>query len=198
MRFRNRGHRYGIVAMTFHWLMAVCFLGQIGIGIAMTNLSLTDPRTFPLFQTHKSLGILLFVLAVLRLLWRFADAPPPLPAQMPHWQIRASQAVHLGLYGCFIAMPLLGWVIVSASPYGIPTYFFSLIELPHLGFIVASPHKQAFSDAASLAHLVLAWAASFLILGHIGAALWHHFLNRDDVLRRMLPGHFLFSERPDI
>ncbi len=197
MRFKNLNHRFGIVAMTFHWLMAVCFFVQMGIGIVMTNLPLTDPRTFPLFQTHKSLGILLSVLAVLRLMWRFADAPPPLPVHMPQWQVRASQAVHFGLYACFIAMPLLGWVIVSASPYGIPTYFFSLVELPHLGFIVASPRKQAFGDAASLAHLTLAWAASFLIFGHIGAALWHHFQTRDDVLRRMLPGRFLFSERPD-
>ena len=183
--------------MTLHWIMAACFIGQIGIGVAMTNLPLTDPGTFPLYQTHKSLGILLFGLAVLRLVWRLADAPPALPPHMPQWQVRASKAAHLGLYASFIVMPLLGWVIVSASPYGIPTYFFGLVEVPHLAFVVASPLKQSFGDAASLAHWLLAWAVSFLILGHIGAALWHHFRDRDDVLRRMLPGRLLFSERSD-
>lgn len=189
MRFKNSSQTYGITAMAFHWIMAACFIGQIGIGIAMTTLPLTDPRTFPLYQTHKSLGILLFVLTVLRLVWRLVDAPPVLPPQMPLWQVRASKAVHLGLYASFIMMPLLGWVIVSASPYGIPTYFFGLVELPHLAFVVASPVKQSLADAASLAHWLLAWAVSLLILGHIGAALWHHFRVGDDVLRRMLPRH---------
>tara|TARA_R110002110_G_scaffold984_3_gene3795 strand:- start:2030 stop:2626 length:597 start_codon:yes stop_codon:yes gene_type:complete len=197
MPLKNSIQSYGIVAMTLHWIMAVCFFGQIGIGIAMTNLPLTDPRTFPLYQTHKSLGILLFCLAVLRLVWRLSDAPPALPSQMPLWQVRASKAVHLGLYASFIVMPLLGWVIVSASPYGIPTYFFGLVQLPHLAFVVESPARQSIGDAASYAHWALAWAVSFLILGHIGAALWHHFRDRDDVLRRMLPARLLYSERPD-
>ncbi len=188
MPLKNLIHRYGVVAMVLHWTMAVCFVGQIGIGIAMTILPLTDPLTFPLYQTHKSLGIMLFGLAVLRLVWRLADAPPALPPQLPLWQVRASKAVHFGLYACFIVMPSLGWVIVSASPYGIPTYFFGLVELPHLGFVVASPAKQSLGDMASFAHWFLAWVVSLMILGHIGAALWHHFWLGDDVLRRMLPG----------
>jgi cytochrome b561 len=187
MRLTSEERSYGAAAKAFHWLMALLFLGQIGVGVAMSLLPLTDPRTFSLYQTHKSLGVALFGLAALRLAWRLFSPPPPLPAALPRWQHVASRAVHDGLYFAFLAMPLIGWVIVSASPYGIPTIVFGLFELPHLGFVVASPHKAMIGSVASWAHWALAWAVSILILGHIAAAMAHHFIWKDDVLRRMLP-----------
>lgn len=192
MSLYNTHDQYGLVAKSLHWLMAAAFISQIGIGVTMMLLPLTDPRTFSLFQTHKSLGVVLFLATLLRLGWRIWDKPPALPADMPRWQHHAARALHYGLYFAFLAMPLLGWVIVSASPYGIPTIVFDLVELPHLAFVVTSPHKAAIGAAASWAHWALAWAVSLMIMGHIGAALLHHFVLKDDVLRRMLP----FASRP--
>ncbi|MDO8290030.1 MAG: cytochrome b [Parvibaculum sp.] len=192
MQLSNTENRYGLVTIALHWVLAGLFLAQMGVGIAMTNLPLTDPMTFPLYQSHKSIGALIFVLATSRLVWRFISAPPPLPAAMPKWQVRAAHLTHYGLYFALLAMPLLGWVIVSASPYGIPTLLFGLIDLPHLGFVVASPAKAEIGAAASLAHFLLAWAAGLLLLGHAAAALAHHFWLKDDILTRMWPtrSHF--------
>ncbi|MGV8995345.1 MAG: cytochrome b [Parvibaculaceae bacterium] len=193
MQLVNTRYRFGLVSMALHWAMAALFLGQIGVGIAMTGLALTDPLTFPLYQSHKSLGALIFVLALSRLVWRLVSAPPLAPAAMPRWQERAARLTHYALYGALIVMPLLGWVIVSASPYGIPTLLFGVIELPHLGFVVTSPAKAQIGEWASLGHLVLAWATGVLLLGHIGAALHHHFWLKDDVLTRMLPSRAPFQ-----
>jgi len=192
MQLVNSRSRFGLVSMVLHWTMAALFLAQIGIGIAMTNLALTDPMTFPLYQSHKSIGALIFGLAVLRFVWRLVSAPPEPPAAMPQWQERAARLTHYALYLALLVMPLLGWIIVSASPYGIPTLLFGVIELPHLAFVVASPAKVQIGAWASLGHLVLAWASGILLLGHIGAALLHHFWLKDDVLSRMLPSRSLF------
>ena len=192
MQLVNSTQRYGLVSLTLHWAIAALFLAQMGIGIAMTNLSLTDLLTFPLYQTHKSIGALIFVLAAVRLVWRLVSAPPPLPAATPRWQALAAHLTHYGLYLALLAMPLLGWVIVSASPYGIPTLLFGMVELPHLGFVVASPSKAVIGEWASLGHLILAWGAGLLLLGHIGAAMLHHFWRHDDVLTRILPSRLLF------
>tara|TARA_R110000824_G_scaffold118960_19_gene272586 strand:+ start:6568 stop:7164 length:597 start_codon:yes stop_codon:yes gene_type:complete len=196
MQLRNSSTRFGLVAKGFHWLVALLFATQIGIGVAITNLALTHPWTFPLYQWHKSLGALVFVLVVLRLGWRWLDRAPDLPDTLPRWQRRAATLTHAGLYAVLLVMPLLGWIIVSASPYGIPTVLFDLVELPHIAFIVTSPHRDAIGAAASWAHWALAWGASGLLLLHIGAALAHHFAMKDDILLRMLPTRGDFTSRP--
>lgn len=197
MPLANTSTRYGLVAMFFHWLVAALFAVQTGIGIAITNLPLTHPWMFPLYQWHKSLGVLVFVLVVLRLIWRGLDHAPALPAPLPLWQRRAARLTHAGLYAALLAMPLLGWVIVSASPYGIPTVLFDLVTLPHLAFVAESPQRDAIGAAASWGHWALAWSASALVLLHIGAALAHHFVMKDDILARMLPARGDFTSRQD-
>ena len=114
MQLRNSSERYGLVAIALHWTVAALFLGQIAIGIYMTDLPLTDPRTFPLYQTHKSFGFVIFVLVAIRLVWRVTGQTPPPPASLPHWQARAAAIIHASLYAALLLMPLLGWVIVSA------------------------------------------------------------------------------------
>lgn len=194
MQFANSTLRYGLVGMAFHWAVALLFAAQIGIGIKMTSLALTDPRIFALYQTHKSIGATIFILVVLRLVWRKWGGVPDLPT-LPRWQAAAARAIHAALYAALLAMPLLGWIVVSASPYGIPTVLYGVVNLPHLAFIVASPHKQMLGAVASWAHLALAWAVSIAVIGHIAAALAHHFIIKDDVLKRMLPAriHFLLG-----
>ncbi len=176
-----RACRYGVPLG-----VALLFAAQVAIGITMTSLALTDPRVFALYQAHKSIGATIFVLVVLRLVWRLSGRGPDL-LDMPRWQRIAARTTHAALYAALLVMPLLGWVVVSASPYGIPTVLYGFVELPHLAFIVVSPHKQMLGSVASWAHWILAWAVSVAVIGHIAAALRHHFIVKDDVLKRMLP-----------
>jgi len=192
VQLRNSTERYGLVAIALHWAVAALFLSQIALGIFMTTLPLTDPRTFPLYQTHKSIGFVIFILVAFRLVWRMTGRVPPLPASLPRWQARAAGAVHAFLYFALLAMPLLGWVVVSASPLGIPTLIFGEYVIPHIPFDVMSPDRQMIGSVASWAHWALAWAASIAVIGHIAAALVHHFVVKDATLLRILPARSHF------
>lgn len=184
---RNSSVRFGLVAILFHWATALLFLGNIALGLYMTSLMPGDPNLFPLYQFHKSVGILIFAVVMLRLVWRTIDKAPPLPAHMPHWERFAALGTHLGLYTALVAMPLTGWIIVSAAPFNIPTLFFGWWHLPHLEFVATSPEKDQWLALGEWAHWLLAWAAIAGVALHAGAALRHHFLLKDDILRRMLP-----------
>lgn len=195
MQFRNSSVRFGLVAVALHWLIALLFLSMVAIGLTMTNLALADPWTFPLYQLHKSIGVTIFALVLLRLAWRFSGRVPPLPATLKPWERAAAHLTHYGLYAALVAMPLTGWIAVSASPYGIPTILYGHVKLPHIGFVAASPHKAAIETAASWTHDALAWSALALVALHVAAALKHHFILKDDVLARMLPSRAHFEER---
>lgn len=186
-KWRNGDARYGYAAMAFHWTVALLFVGNLALGAYMSSLPLSDPNLFPLFQLHKSFGVTIFAIVCLRFAWRLYDSPPALPADMAPWEKTAAALSHIGLYGLLVAMPLTGWVIVSASPTGIPTVVFDLIHVPHIPFIVASPDKDQWLGYGESAHWLLAWAAGAAILLHIAAALRHHIILKDDILRRMLP-----------
>lgn len=194
-QIRNNSIRFGLVAVTLHWLIAALFLAMVVIGLTMTNLALADPWTFPLYQLHKSIGVTIFALVALRLAWRLSGHAPPLPASLGPWERRAACVTHYGLYAALLVMPLTGWITVSASPYGIPTVLYGYVRLPHIGFVVASSHKAMIEQAASWTHWGLAWTAMALIALHIAAALKHHFILRDDVLARMLPARVHFQKR---
>lgn len=197
MQLRNDENRFGLIAVSFHWLVALLFFAMVAIGLAMTNLPLTHPLTFPLYQLHKSIGATIFVLVALRLAWRLASPVPPLPSEMPVWERRAAQLAHWGLYALLLLLPLVGWVIVSASPLGIPTVLYGVVRLPHIGFIAASPDKEAIGKVASTVHATLAWSAVGLVTLHAGAALRHHFWLKDGILGRMLPSRALFLRGHD-
>lgn len=195
MQLANTPLRFGLVAVTLHWLIALLFLAMLAIGVTMTNLALADPLTFPLYQLHKSIGVTIFVLVVLRLAWRITGHVPPLPGTLKPWERAAAYLTHYGLYVVLLAMPLTGWITVSASPYGIPTILYGYVKLPHLGFVVTSTHKAAIESAASWTHWGLAWIGVTLVALHAAAALKHHFILKDDVLMRMLPSRAHFSKR---
>ena len=124
MQLRNSETRFGLVAVALHWLVALLFLFMLGLGVTMTRLSLTDPWTFPLYQLHKSIGVTIFLLVVARVAWRAGNSPPPLPAALKPDERVLAQATHWGLYAALVLMPLTGWVIVSASTFGIPTVLY--------------------------------------------------------------------------
>lgn len=193
MQFRNDEHSFGLVAVSFHWLTALLFFAMLALGLAMTALALTDPLKLPLYQIHKSIGVTIFALMALRLGWRFRGGAPDFPAAMGGFERAAARLSHWGLYAILIVMPLTGWVIVSASPLGIPTILYGTVELPHIGFIAARPDKEAIERVAEQVHAALAWTGLALVALHAGAALRHHVVLKDDVLRRMLPSRALFS-----
>ncbi len=187
MLWRNSETRFGLIAAGFHWLVALFFLGNLGLGVYMSGLELSDPNLFPLYQLHKSFGVCIFVVVVFRLGWRLFDTPPALPEQMPWWEKTAASLTHLGLYLILVVMPLSGWIIVSASPINIPTLVFDTVPLPHIDFIATSPDKDLWLALGEWTHWLLAWAAGAAVPLHVAAALRHHFILKDDILRRMLP-----------
>lgn len=185
MPLRNNEKTYGYGAISLHWLMALLFFFMIGMGLTMTSLPLDHPRTFPLYQLHKSLGMVMLVLVCLRLFWRQMNEQPAAPA-LSALERGLMHLTHYGLYACLFLMPLTGWVVVSSSAFGLPTRIFDLITLPHIWFVAESPHKAQIHDMASEVHEILAWAALALIALHAFAAIYHHFVRRDDVLMRMI------------
>lgn len=180
--------RYSTVAIALHWAIAVLLIGQIAGGFYMHGLPDENAAfKFQLYQLHKSFGITILALTVFRLVWRLTHKPPPLPAGMAAWERLAARATHWGFYALLLAIPLLGWLYVSASPFNVPTMLFGVVHLPHLPFFEGAADRRALAGALMGGHELMAKLAIALIVLHVGAALKHHFVNRDDVLARMAP-----------
>ncbi|HVI51924.1 MAG TPA: cytochrome b [Candidatus Sulfotelmatobacter sp.] len=179
--------RYTLVAILLHWLIAAAILALLVMGFEMTSLPLGSHLQFVLYQLHKSVGITVLVLSLLRLGWRLSHRPPALPAHMPAWEQAVAHLGHFGLYVLMIGMPLEGWALVSASVFNIPTVLYGVIPLPHLPVLSTLADKKPVEDVLKLLHEAAAWVMIATLLGHVGAALRHHFLIHDDVLTRMLP-----------
>jgi cytochrome b561 len=172
--------RYPPLSKLLHWLVAICVLVTIPVAIVMTRAP-EGPMQDRLFVLHKSIGILIFVLMLLRLINRMmVGAPAPEPGIAP-WQKAVSSAVHGLLYVLLLGMPLVAWV--GMSYFGGTTPFFGLFDLPPL----PTGKNEALSHQIFVAHRWAGYLAALLAAMHIGAALQHHFINRDQVLRRMLP-----------
>jgi cytochrome b561 len=180
--------RYDAVAVVLHWAMAAGIFALIGVGLAMKYADLPKMRVFQLFQMHKSIGIVILLLAVLRLAWRLTHRAPPLPETMPLLERKAAHAGHVLLYLLLFALPLSGWAYVSSSPLNIPTVLFGLVSWPHIPFLAELPDKAPVSAAFKLVHDYGAFALIAVVTIHIGAAL-RHTLKGDAPLSRMsLPG----------
>ena len=171
--------RYTGVAMAFHWGLALMIVGAFGVGLYMTELTMS-PTRLKLYNWHKWAGVTILTLSALRLLWRLGHRPPA-DAPGPRWQQLAAHATHLALYGLFFAVPLVGWAYSSAA--GFPVVWFGVLPLPD--FV---PKDKALADLIKPWHAGLAWAMAALVLLHIAAALKHHFVDRDGLLDRMRPG----------
>lgn len=180
---KNTTERYGSVAMTLHWLIAVAIILMLIGGKYMHGLPNSDPSKFMLYQLHKSTGITILVLTIARIAWRFAGPVPPLPATMATWERWAAHTSHFLFYALMILIPLSGWAVASTSSSGVPTVWFGLFEVPHLPV----PVTEEAHEAAEEGHELFGNLMILLLLVHVGAALKHHFWDRDTVLRRMLP-----------
>lgn len=175
----NAPSRYSWPAISLHWLIAALIFGGWGLGFYMADLKLS-PEKLKLFSWHKWVGMTVLWLALLRALWRATHAPPPANPAHPPWQRRAASAMHGALYLMMFAIPLSGWTFSSASGY--PVVYFGLVQLPDL----VGKNKEL-ARLLQEVHMVLVYALVLLLLIHIGAALQHHWLHRDDTLARMLP-----------
>jgi cytochrome b561 len=170
--------RYSRGAIVLHWTIALLIIVNLAIGLFHETLF---KGFIPL---HKSIGILVLLLSVVRLLWRFTHRPPSLPATVRPWEKGLAHAVHWSLYPLMILIPLSGWVFTSAAPAPHPLSFFGLFPLPALPLT----QDKAVSDMVAERHEQLAWLMLALLVLHIGAALKHRFLDRDRTLDRMMPG----------
>lgn len=179
----SRHRAYGPVSIGFHWAIAALFLGQISLGFSMVRVK-SMALQFELIQWHKSFGFLILALAALRLLWRaVAGSVPAAPGLSPAERLAAA-TVQGALLALTLIVPLAGWALASASTLGIPSFVFDLVLIPPLP-LPPSAEAEAFWREA---HKLLAYSALLLVAGHVAAAMRHHFLLRDGVLGRMVPG----------
>ena len=169
--------RYSIAAIILHWAIAALLAFQIAVGWALEDLG---ARGFNLFQLHKSVGITILALTLLRIAVRYWKPRPP--AKEGGWQGSLASAVHFGLYAFMLAAPLTGWALVSTAKVKVPTLIFGVIPLPHL------PVPAGAHELAEGSHGVIAWIGIALFLLHVAGALRHHLLLRDGLLWRMVPG----------
>lgn len=179
--------RYGDCAILLHWTMAVLIVGLLAFGKYTHTLDPTSALYVSFIQLHKSFGIIVLLLAVFRLLWRLAHSPPALPATDPLWQRFAAGATHVLIYLLMLGIPLTGWVMVSASPLNVDTVLFGLVPWPHLPPFPTLDDRES---VAALFHTLHELGGNILIgllILHIAAALKHHLIDKDHVLRRMLP-----------
>lgn len=170
--------RYTGPAIAAHWVIAALILVAFPLGVYMHELPLS-PTKLKLYSYHKWIGITVLLLFVPRILWRITHRPPaPLP--MPAWQHRIAEGTHHLLYLLMFLVPLSGWLMSSAK--GFQTVYFGVLPLPDL-----LAKDAALGDALQQLHFGLNLLFAVLVIGHAGAALKHHFIDRDDILARMLP-----------
>ena len=190
MVLKNTRSRYGSVAMTLHWVIAMFVLINLSLGLYMADLPKSDINRYTLFQVHKSFGLTVLVLSLARLGWRLVNPVPPAPKGLHPLLGLGARGAHVLLYVLIIAIPLAGWAMVSSSSLGLPTPYFFLFSWPNISFLANVPPvaKAANFEFFKGTHEFLADSAIALIALHVLAALYHQFLRRDDVLRRMMPG----------
>jgi cytochrome b561 len=179
VQLRDTPERWGSVTQLLHWSVAALILALIALGWN-ARLAALSPAKITLFYWHKSLGMLALVLVLIRLGWRAGNRPPSIMGEFSRREMVLARSAHIALYVLILAVPISGWLINSAS--GIPFRVFWIVPLPAI-VPISGPLEQIFK----LTHLATSWALAILIVGHVGAALRHHFVLGNRVLTRMLP-----------
>ncbi len=174
---RENGH-FNLTARVLHWLMAAMILTMLFVGVGMVAALQWRPM---LVDLHRPLGIAILLLVLVRLCNRLRHRPPPLPADLPAWQAAAAHASHWVLYGLMLAMPLVGWSMLSAGGY--PIVMWSGVNLPPI-----VPHDPSLYAALRNAHSLLAYALFATVVVHLSAALFHLWVRRDGVFQAMAKG----------
>ena len=189
MPMKNTREEWGSVSKALHWLVVALILAMAWLGLTMGDLP-NGPSKIATYALHKSIGISILVLVVLRLAWRFhTGAPAPVPGTPP-WQDRVAALTHWALYALLLAMPLSGWVLNSAA--GFPLQWFGLFNLPAL-----TGRDHDLRELAEKIHELLFWTLVVLAVAHAAAAVYHHLFRRDATLARMLPRGWLRTGSPE-
>ncbi len=179
MRFKNSSNAYGLVSISMHWIVAVVVIGMFAAGIWMVDLGYYDTWYHKAPALHKSVGILLFMLMLVRVVWRFST-PQPKPVASHNTLIRLmAKAGHAVIYLMLFGIMISGYLISTADGVGIPV--FGLFEIP--ATLSGMPDQ---ADLAGVVHEYLAWGLMAVVLGHALAAFKHHWFDRDVTLVRML------------
>src|SRR5262245_29506858 len=181
MKLTNTDRQYGIAAIALHWLIAVLITTLVVMGIYMAGLPDVGFSTTKIILVliHKEIGVVVLGLVAVRLAWREWNVLPRLVETLPEWQKVTASFVHLSFYALMLALPITGWLMSSAA--GIPVSVLNLFTLPD-----DPPHDEFLFARLRLLHDFLGYAMAMLICLHAGAALGHHFLLRDETLRKML------------
>lgn len=183
MPLKNTPDEWGSVSKLLHWLIVLLIVAMAWIGLRMGGMP-NGPDKIATYAMHKSIGLSILALAVLRLLWRvYAGSPVPV-AGTPRLQERLAALVHWVLYALLLAMPLSGWLLNSAA--GFPLQWFGLFNLPAL-----TGRDPGLRDLAGQIHELLFWIIVLVVLAHAGAAVYHHRVMRDATLARMFPRGWL-------
>ena len=169
---------YDFTARVLHWVMAALVLAMVPLGIVAAN-NMGGAMQTPLYNLHKSLGVVVAALIVVRLYWRLTHAPIPLPPDFPPLQRFAAGIVHFLLYALLLLQPFVGWIATAAYPAPVP--IFGLFDMPAVWGA-----DRPLSDRLFVVHRIMGVSIGLLAIMHIGAALHHHFVRRDGILRRML------------
>ena len=181
-RFLNSSGAYGIIAQLLHWCVAALIFIQIGLGLYAANLPVSIAR-LQWLSYHKSLGLTALALVLVRVAWRWIDAPPPLPDTMARRERRAAHAMHGALYIVPVLAMLAGWLYASAA--GLSVNWFGLMLIPDL---VAK--NTAIAPLFRELHHGLVGLLVLLLIGHIAAAVRHDLILRDSIMQRMLPARW--------
>ncbi len=179
MAIRNTTLRWGAMSQFFHWLIVALIIVQVTLATIADDLPL-GMKKLAMLARHKSVGITILGLVLLRLLWRWMNPTPPLPGTLKPYERVLATVTHAGLYILLFALPLTGWMMSSAR--GFAVSWFGYFQLPDL-----VPKNKALYDFMLETHETLVWALYIILALHVLAALKHHFMLKDDVLRRMLP-----------
>jgi cytochrome b561 len=171
--------RYTPTAVALHWLLAALIVFNLGFGLYTVGLPLS-PQKLKFFSWHKWVGVTVFALSAARLAWRAFHPAPALPGTMKRWEARAAHVSHALLYVLFFAAPLTGWLFSSAA--GFQTVYLGVLPIPDL-----LSKDPALADVLKLMHRTVNYTLAAVVALHAAAALKHHFVDRDDVLARMLP-----------
>ena len=182
-----RVQRYSGPAIVLHWLIAAGIVANVALAWIWPHLS--DAGVRPAIDTHKSIGITVLGLAIMRLLWRLTHRPPPLPADTRRWEVGAAHSVHWLLYLLIFAMPLTGWIMDSAWKDAAthPMRLYGLVGWPRIGAVMALPPatRDRVHDLFGAAHVWLSYAVYALFVLHVAGALKHQWLDRQRELQRM-------------
>lgn len=179
MTYKNTTNSYGSITKFFHWTVALAVISLLAVGFIMTNLPKDDFR-YMIFDYHKLFGLTVLLLMIARLAWMSINTKPALPEEISRWERFAATGTHHSLYSLLVLMPLSGWVMSTAAGY-----------YPKLaGWTLALPGIAKSKSTASTAgdiHEIIAWMLVVLVSVHVLAALKHHFIDKTNILVRMLP-----------